>query len=157
MHGWGASGRTSEEVVMACSDLGPEPAGLLVQVLRSLELLRDEAFFLHSELCLRHMQDVLLEEGLEESFDTLLDKPWGTCTLDLDAESNGAAVDRPDGCADHVAEGCFGSGSGKRPEEKIAYPSCSLVRSVVKQGSRIIWCMSATRARNTIVHPYVVS
>ena len=132
---------------MACSDLRPKPAGLRVQVLRSLELLRDEAFFLRLELGLRQMHDVLLEEGLEESFDTLLDKPWGTCTLDLDAESNGAAVDRPDGCADHVAEGCFGSGSGKRPEEKVAYPSCSLVRSVVKQGSRIIWCMSATRAR----------
>ena len=147
MHGWGASGRTSEEIVMACSDLGPEPAGLLVQILRSLELLRDEAFFLRLEFGLRQMQDVLLEEGLEESFDTLLDKPWGTCTLDLDAESNGAAVDRPDGCADDVAEGYFGSGSGERPQEKVAYPSCSLVRSVVKQGSRIIWCMSATRAR----------
>ena len=99
---------------MACSDLGPEPAGLLVQVLSSLELLRDEAFFLRLEFGLRQMQDVLLE-GFQEGFDTLLDKPWGTCTLDLDAESNGAAVDRPDGCADHVAEGCFGSGSGKRP------------------------------------------
>ncbi len=92
---------------MARPDASPEPRGLLAEVLDTLEQPHDEPLLVRLELAGWHGREAL-SECLEEGLDALLHEPWRAGTLDLDPETDRAAVDGPGECTYHVARGHCG-------------------------------------------------